>query len=199
MVEKETEFQRLGRNKSTQINKTYINSGEYRKKFELLSDSKELNRLIYKLAKKMLKHRTGTEFEDMYWVDLDTLMVVAKELNAKKIREVVYSDKTKKIVRKYKNDLTKRLLTIHTHPRSFPPSIPDFNANYENEYNIGIVICHDGKIFLYSANEKLNENYYNLLVAKKLGQGYNDYEARINALQEMQKAFAIMVKEVMDK
>ena len=83
MVEKETEFQRLGRNKSTQINKTYINSGEYRKKFELLSDSKELNRLIYKLAKKMLKHRTGTEFEDMYWVDLDTLMVVAKELNAK--------------------------------------------------------------------------------------------------------------------
>lgn len=199
MVEKETEFQRLGRNKSTQINKTYINSGEYRKKFELLSDSKELNRLIYKLAKKMLKHRTGTEFEDMYWVDLDTLMVVAKELNAKKIREVVYSDKTKKIVRKYKNDLTKRLLTIHTHPSSFPPSIPDFNANYENEYNIGIVICHDGKIFLYSANEKLNENYYNLLVAKKLGQGYNDYEARINALQEMQKAFAIMVKEVMDK
>ena len=199
MVEKETEFQRLGRNKSTQINKTYINSGEYRKKFELLSYSKELNRLIYKLAKKMLKHRTGTEFEDMYWVDLDTLMVVAKELNAKKIREVVYSDKTKKIVRKYKNDLTKRLLTIHTHPSSFPPSIPDFNANYENEYNIGIVICHDGKIFLYSANEKLNENYYNLLVAKKLGQGYNDYEARINALQEMQKAFAIMVKEVMDK
>ena len=198
MIKYEEEFQRKGRNKSTQIDNGYINSGEYRKKFDLLSDSKELNRLVYQLAKKMLVHRTGTEYEDMYWIDMDTLTVVAKELNAEKVKEIVYSDKTRKIVDEYRNDPEKRLLTIHTHPSSFPPSIPDFNANFENRYNIGLVICHDGKIFIYASDEELNENYYNLLVAKKLNQGYNDYEARIVTLQEMQEDFEITIKEVME-
>ena len=82
MIKNEVEFQRTGRNKSTQVNNGYINGGEYRKKFDSLSDSKELNRLVYQLAKKMLEHRAGTEYEDMYWIDLDTLTVVAEELNA---------------------------------------------------------------------------------------------------------------------
>lgn len=43
-----------------------------------------------------------------------------------------------------------------------------------------------------------NENYYNLLVAKKLNQGYNDCEARFITLQEMQETFEIVIKEVMD-
>ena len=198
MIKYEEEFQRKGRNKATQIDNGYINSGEYRKKFDLLSDSKELNRLVYQLAKKMLVHRAGTEYEDMYWIDMDTLTVVAKELNAEKVKEIVYSDKTRKIVDEYRNDPEKRLLTIHTHPSSFPPSIPDFNANFENRYNIGLVICHDGKIFIYASDEELNENYYNLLVAKKLNQGYNDYEARIVTLQEMQEDFEITIKELME-
>ena len=63
---------------------------------------------------------------------------------------------------------------------------------------MGLVICHDGKVFLYAADEELNENYYNLLVAKKLNQGYNDYEARLITLQEMQETFEIVIKEVMD-
>ena len=109
MTKNEVEFQRAGRNKYTQINNGYINGGEYRKKFDSLSDSRELNRLVYQLAKKMLEHRSGTEYEDMYWIDLDTLTVVAEELNAKTVKEIVYSDKTKRIVAEYKNDPEKRL------------------------------------------------------------------------------------------
>lgn len=198
MIKYEMEFQRIGRNKSTQINNGYINGGTYRKKFDLLSDSIELNRLVYRLAKRMLEHRTGTEYEDMYWIDMDTLTVVAKELNAQTLKKIVYSERTKRVVAEYKKSSEKRLLTIHTHPSSFPPSIPDFNSNFENEYNMGIVICHDGKIFLYAANEKISETYYNLLVAKKLNQGYNEYEARLIVLQEMQNDFKIVIKEVMD-
>ena len=78
MIKYEMEFQRIGRNKSTQINNSYINGGTYRKKFDLLSDSIELNRLVYRLAKRMLEHRTGTEYEDMYWIDMDTLTVLRK-------------------------------------------------------------------------------------------------------------------------
>lgn len=50
----ETEEQRSGRNKETQINHTYINSGGYKRKFDLISDNKELSRLLYKIAKEML-------------------------------------------------------------------------------------------------------------------------------------------------
>lgn len=39
---------------------------------------------------------------------------------------------------------------------------------------MGLVICHDGKIFLYAAKEELNEAYYDLLVIKKIKQGYNE-------------------------
>lgn len=65
----EDERQRYGRNKDTAINHTYINSGSYRRKFDFISDSSELNRLIFQLSKKMLEHRSGTRFEDMYWID----------------------------------------------------------------------------------------------------------------------------------
>ena len=75
------EEQRYGRNKSTSISHSYIDSGEYRKKFDSISSDKELNRLLYSISKEMLYHRTGTRYEDMYWIDLDSLKVIAKETN----------------------------------------------------------------------------------------------------------------------
>ena len=66
MINEKFENQRRGRNKNTQIKYSYINSGAYRKKFDLISDNDKLNRVLYKIAKKMLKHRTGTLYEDMY-------------------------------------------------------------------------------------------------------------------------------------
>ena len=153
----EKEQQRCGRIKDTQINDTYICSGKYRRKFDAISNSKRLSRCLYRITKKILKHCTGTHYEDMYWIDLDTLQVVAQEVNTDTVKSVVYSNRTMEIVQKYKKNSEKRLLTLHTHPSSFPPSIPDFNANFQNEYNMGLVICHDGKIFLYAAEEELNE------------------------------------------
>ena len=55
------EEQRYGRNKETLVNHTYIESGEYRRKFDNISDNAELNKLLYQLAKKMLTHRSGTD------------------------------------------------------------------------------------------------------------------------------------------
>ena len=52
-------------NKETSINHTYIEGGEFRKKFDTISDDKELNKLIYTLAKQMLIHRSGTLYEDI--------------------------------------------------------------------------------------------------------------------------------------
>lgn len=88
----EDEEQRYGRNKDTVINATYINSGDYRRKFDRITDLPELNRLLYKLSKKMLKHRSGTRYEDMYWIDPINLAIVAGEIQCSREELVIYSE-----------------------------------------------------------------------------------------------------------
>ena len=187
------EEQRYGRDKSTLINHTYINSGTYKRKFDLIANDKELSRLLYKVAKQMLEHRSGSKFEDMYWIDLDTLQIVAKEVNCPVEKRIIYSSETEKVIRIYEN-----LLTMHSHPNSFPPSIDDLNSNFERDYRIGLIICHNGKIYMYSANEWINEKYYKLVVEGYLKQGYNENRSQILALSELQEHFDISFKEVTD-
>ncbi len=187
------EQQRKGRNKETIVNSAYINSGEYKRKFDNIADNAELSRLLYKLAKNMLIHRSGTEFEDMYWIDLDEIRVIAEETNSLVKKRIIYSNKTIK-----KIQLCKNIITIHSHPDSFPPSIADFNSNYDHNYVVGIVACHNGKLYMYSANERINEDYYKLVVEGFLKTGYNEEEAQIKALENLQINFDIKFKEVTD-
>ncbi len=190
-LREQIERQRYGRNKDTIINHTYIESGEYRNKFDRISDDRELNRLIYQITKEMLYHRSGSKYEDMYWVDVETKKVIAQETNQKLPASIRYSRKTK---RKIKNK--KGLLTIHSHPYSFPPSIQDFNSNYSNDYGIGIICCHDGKIYMYSSTEEVNINYYKMKVEEFLKDGYNDIEAQQKALDIVMQNYDIKYKEV---
>ena len=139
----------------------------------------------------MLLHRSGTEYEDMYWIDLINGKRVCKITDSKYKKKILYTTTIKKMIKKSEN-----LLTIHTHPDSFPPSIDDINSNYDHNYEIGIVICHDGRVYMYSAEERINVNYYKLTVEDYLKNGYNEDTAQIEALKEMQKKFSIYFKEV---
>ena len=172
------EEQRYGRNKETVINRSYIESGEYRKKFDRISDNAELNKLLYQLAKKMLLHRSGTLYEDMYWIDPDTLEVVASETNCELEQQIVYSEATKRAIRGKKG-----LITIHSHPNSFPPSLEDFNSNFKNRNGLGIVCCHDGKMFCYWAHELLQKEKGDFYFRKY----YNVFRDETKAQKEMWK------------
>ena len=150
MFNKTKEEQRYGRNKDTTINHAYISSGEYRKKFDKISDNKKLNKLLYQLAKSMLEHRSGTLYEDMYWIDAETATVVAKEITGGVECKIVYSKSTLTKIRNKRG-----LITIHTHPSSSPPSISDLRSNYRYKYSLGIVCGHNGKVYIYTANEEV--------------------------------------------
>lgn len=191
MEDERYEEQRYGRNKDTQINHGYIDSGEYRKKFDKISDNFKLNRKLYSLAKDMLNHRAGTLYEDMYWINPDTAEVVAEELEGLTEEQIDYSHKTMKVV-----DSTLGLLTIHSHPNSFPPSAVDFNSNYLHGYILGIICCHDGRIFIYSANEKIDEDLYTAYVKKYRLEGKNEFESQWSALETIQENVDISFKEV---
>lgn len=186
------EMQRMGRNKHALVNHTYIESGNYRRKFDRISNNQGLNKLLYQSAKQILYHRNGSLFEDMYWIDPDTISIVARETTDIKERNIVYSRKTKEIIRRYDN-----LITIHSHPRSYPPSLNDFNSNYENHYGMGIVCCHDGKLFLYNAAQKINRFSYETAIAKYRKKGYDEFNSQRLAIEQLKEQFDISYKEVL--
>ena len=112
------EYQRPGRNKDTIINSSYINGGEYRRKFDKITKNDKINRILYSKAKEMLFHRSGTLFEDMYWLDGDTGEIIAKALDETEEEKIEYTPSISKAINGRDN-----LITMHTHPNSMPPSI----------------------------------------------------------------------------
>lgn len=187
------EFQRYGRDKSTQINKTYIESGEYRRKFDSLTNNSDANKTLYACAKTALMHRSGTLIEDMYWIDSTSGKIVANVIDqTDKIAErVEYPASVKKVIRSSEN-----IIALHSHPQSMPPSAADFNSCFYNNYKFGVVICHDGKVFTYSSKQEISEKLYDLMVADFVLNGADEFNAQIMALEKLSKNFEINFKEV---
>ncbi len=176
---------------NTIISRTYIESNEYRRKFDEISENHKLNRILYNLAKKMLLHRNGTFYEDMYWIDANTCRVITQELNATEEKKITYSLKTKNLIKNQKN-----LITIHSHPNGFPPSIEDFNACFYNHYVFGVVCGHNGKVYVYTSESYLNKATYYIILHKYKKIGYDDNEAQLLALQKLSESTKIKIKEV---
>lgn len=189
MISKEE--QRYGRNKETIVNHIYIQSGEYRKKFDKLTDDGKINKLLYQKAKEMLYHRSGTLLEDMYWVDLKLGKIVASVLDSKDEQKIIYPDHVKEVIGQSNN-----LITMHTHPFSMPPSIADFNSVYSNHYCFGVIICHDGRIYKYFAKEKLKEDLQKLYMAIYFKKGYNEEKAQLESLRMIQRNYDMNFEEV---
>ncbi|MGN0595769.1 MAG: minor capsid protein [Ruminiclostridium sp.] len=187
------EYQRYGRNKSTLVNKTYIASGEYRRKFDSVSDNSEVNKAVYNRAKTAFKHRSGTNFEDMYWIDSDSGKEIAKEVNSTAEQKIVYSEKTKITISSYER---KKLIAIHTHPNSMPPSAADFNSCCRNGYKRGYVACHDGKVFAYTSEQEISEELYSLYLSSFGSEGLTDYEAQLKTLEKLKENHLIDFWEV---
>lgn len=77
-----------------------------------------------------------------------------------------------------------------------PPSIADFNSVEEHNYKLGIVLCHDGKIFCYRSSEKVTKLMYELYVADYYNQLHDEYEAQLMALKELSEIYDIEFWEV---
>lgn len=185
------ENQRYGRNKATLVNKSYIESGEYKRKYDNATDNQEVNKTLYDCAKTALKHRSGTVFEDMYWIDSETGKTVLSVTDSTDERAIIYTDKIRNTIKNNKN-----IVTLHTHPSSMPPSISDLNSCCINKYKIGFVACHDGKVFAYSSTEIVNDQIYNMYIQRYIKEGYDEFDAQLKAIDRLSKSFRIKVWEV---
>jgi hypothetical protein len=174
------EEQRYGRDKETQINNSYIDSNQYRRKFDMMSENIETVKTLYQKSKEMLKHRAGTLFEDMYWIDDNTGLVIASITNSTNPQKVEYPPSFVKALSKYEN-----VISIHNHPHSYPPSIPDFNSALANNYKTAYVICHNGTIYGYRASEHISYTLFDKYTEKFMNFRYNEQDAYIMALKQI--------------
>ena len=185
------EYQRYGRNKNTLVNKTYISSGEYRKKFDKLTDNPDVNKSLYDSAKTALIHRSGTELEDMYWFDGDTGKIILSVTDSTDERAIIYTDKIRGVIKTKTN-----IVTLHTHPSSMPPSIDNFNSCFENGYEFGVVVCHNGRVFKYLSKQSISKPLYDLYIGEHIANGYSEFEAQLKALEKLKENHLIDFEEV---
>ena len=184
------EYQRYGRNKDTIVNKTYIESGEYRRKFDNITDDPKVNKALYQCAKEALYHRSGTALEDMYWIDEQGNIAVSIK-DSDTPREVTYTQAVKRAIENRSD-----LVTIHNHPSSMPPSIDDLNSSCKRDYRYGVVACHDGKVFVYSSRQIVNPALYSLYISEYLSDGMSEYDAQLNTLYKLKENHDIDIREV---
>lgn len=176
------------------INEQYINSLEYRKQFDNLTDNAEVNKTIYECSKNMLKHRDGTMYEDMYFIDKNTGKIIASSTKINKESEVGYNKEIKKALSNY--DMS-QIIAIHNHPSGMPPSAGDFNAALRNGYYEGYTIGHDGSIIRYRAGkEPIDMESYILRLAIGGKNTYNEYDRQMLVLKEFKDRYGIQYEVI---
>ena len=146
-----------------------------------------MNQQLRKQALAILTHRNGTDGEDSYIFDEDGNRV-AQSFGKEGKLEVGYSKKDLKRIHQNYSPYT--LIGMHNHPTNIPPSGSDFAAANNRNYNYGIVVTHEGKIYKYSlkSNQTFLPNLLDMTLAK-IGQiNYNLSEDQIfdKAMNELQ-------------
>lgn len=167
----------IGTNKT---NLEYINSDQYRAKFNSISDNPILNQAIYKYCKAAVIHQSGDYYEDLTILRIDGSFVgqsTGKERNTTHYPKFL------------KNDVYAAapysLVSIHNHGTNVPPSGADFCSAGEKRYAFGIVACHDGKVYYYSS---AHARPFTTSLIDETVDKYSSPEYNLNRVQAAEKA-----------
>lgn len=148
--EQEKSHKNIDRNYA--MNNGIIGSAGYKRRIEALNESREVTDTIWQETVNAIKHRSGTEFEDLIFVDSNTGEVKISNQFEKKRR----SKPTKAMKTMLRDAKPNTIIAIHNHPGSTTPSIDDIEAAVQRKYKYGIVACHNGNIFKYTIVGEVN-------------------------------------------
>lgn len=197
--EREAELEKRAiRNKPNSVNFSRIKSKEYRDIFKNIPVNEQVQAILHKKAIDILKHRAGSEYEDMYLINIDTGVVEAGQTKMEYFPGL--SDEERKECVKYNTEMEKKIakyggqryITIHNHPKSYPPSGSDFSAAFKYGYSGGITVGHDGTAYYYRVGEKkFSWQLFDFTVAKYYQRGYNLIEAYEATLSDFERDYGL--------
>lgn len=138
---------------NTDVDFKHINSREYKDKFSALTGIPEVNESLYDTSKAILKHCDGTEHEDMYLFDASSGSIISKVTDTARKGGISYTKEFEAALAESRNNGIP-IIGLHNHPQGTPPSPDDFRKAFENGYEFGIVIGHNGQLYRYEAPKK---------------------------------------------
>ena len=179
------------KNSENSVNLDYISSKEYHNKFKGITNNRIVDEQIYTQSKAMLTHRNGTDKEDMCLIDSSTGKIVGRQSSSQSDFGIEYNDS---LINAIAQNPPNTLISIHNHPTNNPPTGSDFVSNGRNKYKLGIVVTHDGKVFIYKAGKQpFTATSFGKTVDKYRGGEYNlsEYDAIIKTLEEYRQCYGI--------
>lgn len=190
---KAVEAERISKKSDFAVENRMLESREYIKKFDRMTDDPETRREYYKAAKEMLNHRSGQNGEDLYLYNTTT----KKWYKSTSGTTAGTPEYTKEILDAINNSAVGELIAFHNHPSSMPPTAYDINAALKNGYNKGFALCHDGKIYEYVASDRyIDTTIYEISVAKFKKVCYNELDAQTKAMDYLSEIYGFTYKEV---
>lgn len=130
-----------------------VKTKQYTNRFNEISDNKQANELAAKHARNMLANRDGMKSEEIYAISLTTGKDISSITDQFNDYGVV---RTEKFTNRVNEALERgeKILYLHNHPRGLPPSITDLNEMVGELNSVGLIIGHNGNIYLYTAPDK---------------------------------------------
>lgn len=188
-----TESERITKSREFAVESKMIESREYINKFDSMTDNPGTRREYYSAAKEILSHRSGQNGEDLYLHNTRT----GKWYRSTTGQEKGKPEYTDEILKGIANSKKGELVAFHNHPASMPPSFDDLNAALHNGYSSGYALCHNGRIFKYTApNDYISESIYNMMVAKFKNMRYNEFDAQVETLKSLSQLYGFDFEEV---
>lgn len=129
------------------VNNEAVRSDDYETKVERVFGS-TASKAATTAARAILRHRGGTNGEDLYAIDLDTGRVISSVTTSTLESRVEPTARFKKKVAAAQAGGS-RVATLHNHPASGLPSTMDLQSLDVNGCEFGAIACHDGGFYTY--------------------------------------------------
>ena len=178
----ENEIPRTEKLKPLEVDKAAVTSNAYKKMvYNAVDEMPKVKRSVRDSIGKIYKHRSGTDNEDLYFINSSTGSVRTSTRGT----EPGTCAPTKPMKKMLANAEEGTIIGIHNHPRNSAPSVPDIMAAARRKYKYGIVACHDGTLYKYKVTGKVNEMMAESLLALYERREYSVYDKSI--LSKMHK------------
>lgn len=189
----ENEVPRTKDLKPLEVDKAAVGSNAYKKNlYNSLDETPKIKRSVRDSIGKIYKHRSGTDNEDLYFINSSTGSVKTSTRGT----EPGACAPTKPMKKMLANAEEGTIIGIHNHPRNSAPSLPDIMAAARRKYKYGIVACHDGTLYKYKVTGEVNERMAESLLALYERREYSVYDKSI--LSKMHKDAGFDMEVIFD-
>lgn len=189
----ENEIPRTEKLKPLEVDKAAVTSNAYKKMvYNAFNEMPKVKRAVRDSIGKIYKHRTGSDYEDLYFINSST----GKIRISTRGEEPGICRPTKSMKKMIADAEEGTIIGIHNHPRNSAPSLPDIMVASQRTYKYGIVACHDGTLYKYSVTGEVNKPMAESLLAIYEKREYSKIDK--NILSKMHKDAGFDMEVIFD-